>query len=78
MLDWSDIGECHDNDGIHRTSGRIYRISYGKTEAAKVDLKCPMKISPSVAPNEWYSRPARQLIQQRAAAGQNLTKAASS
>ena len=38
VLDWSDIGECHDNDGIHRTSGRIYRISYGKTEAAKVDL----------------------------------------
>lgn len=27
LLDWSDIGECHDNDGIHRTSGRIYRIS---------------------------------------------------
>lgn len=26
--DWSDTGECHDNDGIHRTSGRIYRIVY--------------------------------------------------
>lgn len=28
MNDWSDTGECHDNDGIHRTSGRIYRIVY--------------------------------------------------
>lgn len=28
VIDWSDIGECHDDDGVHRTSGRIYRISY--------------------------------------------------
>lgn len=79
VLDWSDIGECHDNDGIHRTSGRIYRISYGKTEAAKVDLTewSNDDLAESVgSPNEWYSRQVRQLIQQRAAAGQDLTKAA--
>ena len=79
VLDWSDIGECHDNDGIHRTSGRIYRISYGKTEAAKVDLTkwSNEDLAESVgSPNEWDSRQARQLIQQRAAAGQDLTKAA--
>ena len=79
VLDWSDIGECHDNDGIHRTSGRIYRISYGKTEAAEVDLTqwSNDDLAESVgSPNEWYSRQARQLIQQRAAAGQDLTKAA--
>ncbi len=29
IADWSDNGECHDHDGIHRTSGRIYRITYG-------------------------------------------------
>ena len=28
IADWSDIGECHDNDGIHRTSGRIYKVNY--------------------------------------------------
>lgn len=28
MLDWSDLGECHENDGIHRSSGRIYRVDY--------------------------------------------------
>ena len=79
VLDWSDIGECHDNDGIHRTSGRVYRISYGKTEVAKVDLTkwSNEDLAESVgSPNEWYSRQARQLIQQRAAAGQDLTKAA--
>ena len=30
LSDWSDNGECHDHDGVHRTSGRIYRISYGE------------------------------------------------
>ena len=29
VSDWSDSGECHDNDGVHRTSGRIYKIVYG-------------------------------------------------
>ncbi len=32
MNDWSDTGECHDNDGIHRGSGRIYRIVYDGPE----------------------------------------------
>lgn len=26
--DWSDTGECHDNTGLHRKSGRIYRVVY--------------------------------------------------
>lgn len=30
VIDWSDTGECHDHTGVHRTSGRIYRIHYGK------------------------------------------------
>lgn len=29
MLDWSDTGECHESTGVHRTSGRIFKISYG-------------------------------------------------
>jgi putative membrane-bound dehydrogenase-like protein len=28
FIDWSDTGECHDHTGVHRTSGRIYRVSY--------------------------------------------------
>ncbi len=26
--DWSDTGECHDNTGLHRKSGRIYHVIY--------------------------------------------------
>lgn len=29
LLDWSDTGECHEHTGVHRTSGRIFRISHG-------------------------------------------------
>lgn len=29
ILDWSDTGECHESTGVHRTSGRIFKISYG-------------------------------------------------
>jgi putative membrane-bound dehydrogenase-like protein len=35
MNDWSDTGECHDNDGIHRSSGRIYRIVYDGPDKGK-------------------------------------------
>jgi putative membrane-bound dehydrogenase-like protein len=29
VLDWSDTGECHEYSGVHRTSGRVYKITYG-------------------------------------------------
>ena len=28
VLDWSDTGECHERTGVHRTSGRIFKIIY--------------------------------------------------
>ena len=36
ILDWSDTGECHDSTGVHRTSGRIFRISYGEVKKPEV------------------------------------------
>ncbi len=30
VADWSDTGECHEHDGVHRTSGRIYRLAHGE------------------------------------------------
>lgn len=35
VLDWSDTGECHENSGVHRNSGRIYRIVYGNSKPHK-------------------------------------------
>lgn len=31
VLDWSDTGECHEHTGVHRSSGRIFKISYGES-----------------------------------------------
>ncbi|WP_395737356.1 PVC-type heme-binding CxxCH protein [Prosthecobacter sp.] len=36
ILDWSDTGECHESTGVHRTSGRIFRVSYGEAKKAEV------------------------------------------
>ncbi|MAS96685.1 MAG: dehydrogenase [Verrucomicrobiales bacterium] len=33
--DWCDTGECHDNNGVHRTSGRVYRIVYDGPDKGK-------------------------------------------
>lgn len=35
VLDWSDTGECHDHTGVHRTSGRIYKLHYQRTPGDK-------------------------------------------
>lgn len=51
ILDWSDTGECHESTGVHRTSGRIFRVSYG--EAKKPDLKVEQAFSLPGASWAW-------------------------
>lgn len=43
IIDWSDTGECHEHTGVHRTSGRIYRVSYGTP--SQPDLSAAQEIS---------------------------------
>lgn len=31
VIDWSDTGECHEYTGVHRLSGRVFKISYGES-----------------------------------------------
>lgn len=65
-LDWSDTGECHDSTGVHRTSGRIYRFSYGTPE--KPDFSDLENITPErlkrliTHPNVWYFRQALRFL----------------
>jgi len=72
MTDWSDTGECHDRDGVHRSSGRIYRISYGDPRRVPANVRAA-SLSELVAlqfhPNDWFVRRARVVLQERAAAG---------
>ncbi len=72
VADWSDIGECHDHDGVHRGSGRIYRFAHGAAQApAAFDLgseKGEALIARLRSPNVWFARQAQQQFQQRRAA----------
>ncbi|HSU57178.1 MAG TPA: c-type cytochrome, partial [Candidatus Dormibacteraeota bacterium] len=77
ISDWSDTGECHNTEAINRTSGRIYKLTYGTPlQPSTGDLaKLPL---PSLAlmqtnHNEWLVRHARQLLQERAAAGEDMS-----
>ena len=73
LADWSDIGECHDNDGVHRGSGRIYKISYdgkgrGGGAAAGQDLgklDNAALVQLQLNPNDWFVRHARRLLHER-------------
>jgi putative membrane-bound dehydrogenase-like protein len=72
VLDWSDVGECHENDGIHRTSGRIYKITYGNQKPGKHDLA--KKSSEELAnllenPNKRIVRHSARLLQERSSNG---------
>ncbi|MGI9242825.1 MAG: PVC-type heme-binding CxxCH protein [Verrucomicrobiales bacterium] len=66
ILDWSDTGECHDHTGVHRSSGRIYRISHGTPP--KPDLGDLEKLTPEGIhrliknPNVWYERQLRRRL----------------
>ena len=72
IADWSDTGECHDHDGVHRSSGRIYKLTYGQPDpVAEVDLATASDtqlLDALAAPNVWWPRQALRILQQRAAA----------
>ena len=79
VLDWSDIGECHENDGVHRSSGRIYKLTYGtpnKPAIADVAQLSDLElVKLQLHKNDWYVRTARRLLQERAAAKKDLSAA---
>jgi putative membrane-bound dehydrogenase-like protein len=77
IADWSDTGECHENDGVHRTSGRIYKVTYGKPkppEVADVSKLPDEKLIDLLAhKNDWYARKAQLVLQERATARKDMS-----
>jgi putative membrane-bound dehydrogenase-like protein len=65
LLDWSDTGECHEHTGVHRTSGRIYRIGYGeKFTPSLFDPSLPAEFLNTAlnTPDPWLDRQVRTLL----------------
>lgn len=90
VADWSDTGECHERNGVHRRSGRIYRIAYeGAGRNAQVEHLQARDIS-SVKPadlaalmlsadaGDWDVVQARKLLAAHAATGADVTPIAES
>lgn len=84
VLDWSDTGECHENTGVHRTSGRVFRVSHRDglakigpaIETVPTDLRSFTSrelVSLHRHRNQWFVRQARLILQERAADPENAT-----
>ena len=86
VFDWSDAGECHEHTGVHRTSGRIYKIQY-KQDVKRVNFDMsndismhrPGKLAETHDHNElvdgidqWHVRQARLELARRANRGDDL------
>lgn len=70
IADWSDTGECHENDGVHRSSGRIFTLSYPDRgrKPTRVDLtKSTLTelVELALSGSEWYVRQARRQLVER-------------
>jgi putative heme-binding domain-containing protein len=79
ILDWSDLGECHENDGVHRNSGRIYKITHGdpvkpsETDLSTLDEEALARLH--LSDNEWLVRMARWHWRERRHRGHELKAA---
>ena len=78
VSDWHDFGECHDKDGSHRSSGRIYKVVYGRPNKP---ISLYQRSSVELAElhshdNEWIVRHARRILHERAVANMDISDAA--
>lgn len=74
VSDWHDFGECHDSDGSHRTSGRIYKVVFGKPRSQPVDLQALPDddlVDLHQHSNEWMVRHARRILHERSLANES-------
>jgi putative membrane-bound dehydrogenase-like protein len=72
VSDWTDTGECHNYDKVDPSNGRIYKIAYKSRPVVNPAMgQIPdMGLCGVLADrNDWTTRHARRLLQERASAG---------
>ncbi|TWU24141.1 Cytochrome c [Novipirellula galeiformis] len=82
-IDWSDTGECHEHTGVHRESGRIYKISYDDAATTRTPRPAGNLASWSLVElanthlpgNRWQRRQARMILIDRAHRGEDISAA---
>jgi putative membrane-bound dehydrogenase-like protein len=69
VLDWSDTGECHESTGVHRRSGRIFRITHGDPKPRPAPQLGNASLEDLAAmqnrADAWWSRMARRVLVDR-------------
>ena len=81
LLDWSDTGECHDSTGVHRTSGRVFKIIYkdanSQPEGLDPDtMNDAVELVRMLSESTWRSRKSLKQLKQLALEGSDLGEAA--
>lgn len=74
--DWSDTGECHSVRNTQRETGRIFKVSYGDPQWSAVNIAKLTEqelVRLHLHRNDWHVRHARRVLQERAAAGQDMS-----
>ncbi len=74
--DWSDTGECHSVRNTRRQTGRIFKISYGRPKFEPVNVATQSNdqlVEWQLHTNDWFVRHARRVLQERMAAGIEMT-----
>jgi putative membrane-bound dehydrogenase-like protein len=77
VSDWSDTGECHSTRNTRKTTGRIFKISYGKPKPftlALASMADDELVNLQLHRNDWLVQHARRLLQERFAGGKNMSE----
>ncbi len=81
IIDWVDTGECHEATGVHRTSGRIYRLRYGVPAYQAADLNSLDPVSIAAvheSGSQWSIRTLRMRLRTLQLQGRDLSAATDS
>lgn len=78
VLDWSDLGECHEHTGVHRSSGRIYKITANSGDRAtpsRITDDIPTLVQWVMGDRRWFSHQAMMRLRELQANGSDLSSA---
>jgi putative heme-binding domain-containing protein len=84
VLDWADLGECHEHSGVHRSSGRIFQIRYEAgtpddvadrlTKLNEPGINVEQTIAFQLGGDRWFSHQSRLQVAEAVASGADASE----